>query len=144
MRSKFFSVGKNFKVAEEELTKNAELLKEKLKLEYKKLYEFVSKVARTSRAKQKQLLSYGLSLSRYCLLTIYGRHELMSIIDKEEADFIVNISKFLNEKNALTYAALFEDAILHIDRNGNASVIFMDLSVKAGMLLNPVISESTR
>ncbi len=114
------------------------------KLEYKKLNEFVSKVARTSRAKQKQLLSYGLSLSRYCLLTIYGRHELMSIIDKEEADFIVNISKFLNEKNALTYAALFEDAILHIDRNGNASVIFMDLSVKAGMLLNPVISESTR
>ena len=112
--------------------------------QYKELSDFVSKTARTSRAKQKQLLSYGLSLSRNCLLSIYGRKDLLTIIDKEEAEFVGKISKFLNEKNALSYASLFEEAIFHIDRNGNATIVFMDVSLKAGKLLNPAISESKR
>jgi len=112
--------------------------------EYKKLNDFVSKTARTSRAKQKLLLSYGLSLSRNCLLSIYGRKDMLSIIDKDEADFIGKISKFLNEKNVIAYAGLFEEAILHIDRNGNAAVVLMDVSLKAGQLLNPAISENRR
>ena len=112
--------------------------------QHKELSDFVSKTARTSRAKQKQLLSYGLSLSRNCLLSIYGRKDLLTIIDKEEAEFVGKISKFLNEKNALSYASLFEEAIFHIDRNGNATIVFMDVSLKAGKLLNPAISESKR
>lgn len=104
---------------------------------FKKLIDFVGKTSRTSRAKQKQLLAYGLSLSRNCLLSVYGRHDLLSIIDEEEAAFVSRISKFLNEKNALEYAKLFEDAIDHIDRNANAAIVFMDVSVKAGQLLNP-------
>jgi len=114
------------------------------KAQYKDMSEFVSKTARTSRAKQKQLLSYGLTLSRNCLLTVYGRTDILSIIDKDEAEFISKISKFLNEKNALAYASLFEEAMNHIDRNGNASIVFMDVSLKAGRLLNPAVSESKR
>jgi DNA polymerase-3 subunit delta' len=112
--------------------------------QYKELSDFVSKTARTSRVKQKQLLSYGLSLSRNCLLSIYGRKDLLSIVDKDEAEFVGKISKFLNEKNAMEYAGLFEEAIFHIDRNGNAAIVFMDVSLKAGRLLNPAISESKR
>jgi len=107
------------------------------KKQFKELADFVAKTARTSRATQKQLLSYGLNLSRNCLLSVYRREDLLFIIDKEEAEFVAKISKFLNEKNALDYAALFEEAISHVDRNGNASVIFMDVSMKAGKLLNP-------
>jgi DNA polymerase-3 subunit delta' len=110
----------------------------------KDLNDFVGKTARLSRAKQKQLLAYGLSLSRNCLLSIYGRQELISVADKEETEFIKKISKYLNEKNALEYAGLFDEAIRHIDRNGNAAVIFMDLSLRAGMLLNPAHSEHKR
>ncbi|MCK4569564.1 MAG: DNA polymerase III subunit delta [Bacteroidales bacterium] len=106
---------------------------------YKELYEFVSKASRLSRARQKQLLLYGLSLSRNCLLTVYGRQDLLAINDNEEEKFTLNFSKFINEKNALEYAGLFEEAILHIDRNGNAAVVFMDLSLKTGQLLNTAV-----
>jgi DNA polymerase-3 subunit delta' len=75
---------------------------------------------------------------------VYGRTDILSIIDKDEAAFINKISKFLNEKNALAYAGLFEEAMNHIDRNGNASIVFMDVSLKAGRLLNPASSESKR
>ena len=108
---------------------------------YKNLHEFVGKTSRNSRAKQKQLLQYGLSLSRNCLLTVYGRQELLAISDKEEEKFTMNFSKFINEKNAMEYARLFEEAILHIDRNGNAAVVFMDISLRVAHLLSTGIAE---
>ncbi len=110
----------------------------------KALVDLVAKTARLPRPAQKQLLSYGLSLSRNCLLHIYGRSDVLSITDKEEMAFIEKISKLLNQNNALEYAALFEEAIDHIDRNGNASMIFMDVSLEAGKLLNPAFAEVKR
>ncbi len=104
---------------------------------YKDLYDFVSKTARDPRTRQKQLLTYGLSLSRSCLLYTYGRKDLLNIADHEEREFVSKISRFLNHSNALEYVSLFEEALLHIERNGNASLVFMDLSVRAGKLLNP-------
>ena len=104
---------------------------------YKELSEFVGKISRKSRAGQKQLLAFGLSLSRNCLMTRYGRTELVSIPDSEEQKFTNNFSRYINEKNAVEYAGLFEEAIFHIDRNGNAAVIFMDVSFKAAQLLRP-------
>jgi DNA polymerase-3 subunit delta' len=111
---------------------------------YKELVNFVSKVARAPRTRQKQFLSYGLSLSRNCLLTIYGQKDMLTIIDDDEAAFVEKITRFLNEKNALEYASLFEEAIWHIDRNANASLVFMDVSLKSGKLLNPALSEIKR
>lgn len=110
----------------------------------KKLVDFVAKTSRLSRPAQIQLLSYGLNLARNCLLHAYGRQDIISFNDDGEAAFTGNISKYLNEGNALTYAALFEDAIAHIDRNANASLVFMDVSLQAGKLLNPGISKGKR
>ena len=67
----------------------------------------------------------------------YGREDMLTIPDQEEEKFTMNFSKFINEKNALAYADLFEEAIQHVERNGNAAVIFMDVSLKAAQLLNP-------
>ena len=106
---------------------------------YKALNDFVGKTSRKSRAGQKQLLSFGLSLARNCLLNRYGRNDLLAFPDNEEEKFTLNFSKFINEKNALAYASLFEQAIYHIDRNGNAGIIFMDVSLKVAQLLNPRI-----
>ncbi len=105
---------------------------------YKALSDFVGKTSRKSRPGQKQLLSFGLTLSRNCLLSRYGRQDMLAIADQEEEKFTQNFSKFINEKNALTFAGLFEEAISHVDRNGNAAVVFMDVSLKVARLLNPV------
>jgi len=104
---------------------------------YKALTDFVGKTSRKSRASQKQLLSFGLSLARNCLLSRYGHDELLAFPDGEEEKFTVNFSKFINEKNAIAYSGLFEEAIHHIDRNGNAAIILMDVSLKVARLLNP-------
>ncbi|MEE4255693.1 MAG: DNA polymerase III subunit [Bacteroidales bacterium] len=104
---------------------------------YKALTDFVGKTSRKSRAGQKQLLSFGLNLARNCLLSRYGRDELLAFPDGEEEKFTLNFSKFINEKNAIAYSGLFEEAIHHIDRNGNAAIIFMDVSLKVARLLNP-------
>jgi hypothetical protein len=69
---------------------------------------------------------------------------MLTIIDDDEAAFVEKITRFLNEKNALEYASLFEEAIWHIDRNANASLVFMDVSLKSGKLLNPALSEIKR
>lgn len=110
----------------------------------KKLVDFVAKTARISRPAQIQLLSYGLNLARNCLLHAYGRQDIINYNDEGEAAFTGNISKLLNESNAIEYASLFEEAIRHIDRNANASLVFMDVSLKAGNLLNPANSKSKR
>jgi DNA polymerase-3 subunit delta' len=104
---------------------------------YKALADFVGKTSRKSRAGQKQLLSFGLNLARNCLLNRYGRDELLAFPDGEEENFTLNFSKFINEKNAIDYSGLFEEAIFHIDRNGNAAIIFMDVSLKVARMLNP-------
>lgn len=104
---------------------------------YKALADFVGKTSRKSRAGQKQLLSFGLNLARNCLLNRYGRDELLAFPDGEEEKFTLNFSKFINEKNAIDYSGLFEEAIFHIDRNGNAAIIFMDVSLKVARMLNP-------
>jgi len=104
---------------------------------YKALADFVGKTSRKSRAGQKQLLSFGLNLARNCLLNRYGRDELLAFPDGEEENFTLNFSKFINEKNAIEYSGLFEEAIFHIDRNGNAAIIFMDVSLKVARMLNP-------
>ncbi len=104
---------------------------------YKALSDFVGKTSRKSRAGQKQLLSFGLNLSRNCLLIRYGQEDMLAIPDQEEEKFTKNFSKFINEKNALAYTALFEDAIFHVERNGNAAMIFMDVSLKVAQILNP-------
>lgn len=110
----------------------------------KELTEFIAKVAQRSRAGQKQLLSYGLVLSRNCMLNRYDRQDLLAVPDREEEKFILNFSRLINEDNVMDYAGLFEEAINHIDRNGNAHVIFMDTSLKASGLLNPSPAKAKR
>src|SRR5690606_1856894 len=47
-----------------------------------------------------------------------------------------NFAPFVNDKNIAEICAELSDAIYHIERNGNAKIIFTDLSIKLTRLIH--------
>lgn len=102
--------------------------------DYKALYDFVSKISKIGREKQKSLLQYGLEIVRHSLLNKYGKKELIRL-DGDELSFLDKFSKFIHTGNAAEFTNLFNEVLYHIERNGNASIVFMDASIKAKKIM---------
>ena len=93
-------------------------------------------LSKTGREVQKQFLHYCLSLFRQALLLNYGAEELV-YIKIHQADFdLRRFAPFVHENNILDIVSELEKAIFHIERNGNAKLIFTDLSIKLTRLLH--------
>ncbi len=99
-----------------------------------KLEAWISKIGKQSRENQIAFLKYCLSMTRQCMLNNLNEESLLNIND-EEADFMSKFSPFINESNVTDISDEFNKAILHVERNGNANLIFYDLSFKIGALL---------
>ena len=54
----------------------------------------------------------------------------------EEKNFIAKFAPFVHAANAQRFMNEINIAIQHIERNGSAKIIFLDLSFKANELLN--------
>lgn len=85
--------------------------------------------AKVGREKQKEFLSYGLNIIRECLAGMYGDEKLLRV-GGEELDFVQRLSTKLDGNICKQLSDELNDAILHIERNGNAKIIFTDLSLK--------------
>ena len=83
----------------------------------------------------KGFLSYALHVIRECLVQ---RFEVDSIknTNNEELLFIKNFSPFINQSNVIEIVKELELAHVHVARNGNSKIIFMDLSLKMIVLLH--------
>ncbi len=78
---------------------------------------------------QRNLLQYGLSMMRETLLQISGAQR-MSRAKGEEEKFVQNFSKYFSVPKIETANRLMSEASYHLDRNGSAKMIFMDLSMQ--------------
>lgn len=85
--------------------------------------------SKTGREKQKELLTYGLNILRECLALMYGDPSLVRA-GGEELDFIRRFSSPLNGNTLHQITEELNLAILHIERNGSARIIFTDLTLK--------------
>ena len=86
------------------------------------------------RERQKSLVRYGLYLIRQCVLQWQQVPELVRVLGQEQ-EFVQNFSKLLNERNADGIRRELETAHVHIERNANPKVLFMDMSYRMmGML----------
>ena len=99
------------------------------------LCEWVEEVKLWGREQQKGFLSYALHVIRECLVQ---RFEVDSIkkTNNEELLFIKNFSPFINQSNVIEIVKELELAHVHLARNGNSKIIFMDLSLKMIVLLH--------
>ena len=101
---------------------------------YPELIDFSANIKTLGREKQKELLDYGLHIIRNSL---FFNNNLAHIVmmPLEEKTFNSKFAPFVNPANVVQISELFEEAIRQIERNGNAQIIFTDMSFKMVSLL---------
>ena len=96
---------------------------------YSEIIDFSANVKSIGREKQKELLDYGLRIIRNSLLFNNNLAEIVMLPDDEKT-FNSKFAPFVNPANLAQIVELFEEAIRQIERNGNAQIIFTDVSFK--------------
>lgn len=93
-------------------------------------------LAKTGRETQKNFLQYCLMAMRQALMLNYGVHELTYMNIDTDGFQLGKFAPFVHENNILDIVAELESAMYHVERNGNAKIIFTDLSIKLTRLLH--------
>lgn len=96
--------------------------------------EFAEGFQKLGRERQKSLMRYGLYLIRQCALQWQQVPELVRAFGQEQ-EFVKKFSALLNEHNVEGIRQELEQAHVHIERNANPKVLFMDLSYRMMGLL---------
>ena len=93
-------------------------------------------IAKTGRETQKQFLHFCLDFFRQALLSNYQVKELVFIEPKSKNFKLENFAPFVHGNNIMDISNELQDAIYHIERNGNSKIILTDLSIKLTRLLH--------
>ncbi len=93
-----------------------------------------SDLAKLPKESLKAFLLYGIRIIRYCLHMNTADHPEINLRGKE-LEFVRNFSKYVTAGNAGALFGLFNEAIFHIERNAYIPVVLMDVSLRAGKLL---------
>jgi DNA polymerase-3 subunit delta' len=93
------------------------------------LVNWSGEIAKTGRENQKNLLQYALKIIESCTSINYVNEKTMTS-HGEELIFIQNISPFFNSQNIILFTQLFNTAFYHIERNGHAPTLFLDISLQ--------------
>lgn len=99
------------------------------------LISWSENISKTGRETQKRFLNYCLQFFRQALLMNYKSDNLVFM--KTKSSF--NLSKFapfVHSLNILDIEKEISTAIYHIERNGNAKIILLDLSMKLTRFLH--------
>jgi DNA polymerase-3 subunit delta' len=100
------------------------------------LISWSEEIARTGRETQKQFLLFCIDFFRQALLLNYNATELVFIETKTKNFQLENFAPYVNEANILDISDELQNAIYHIERNGNSKIILTDLSIKLTRLLH--------
>ena len=92
-------------------------------------------IAKTGRETQKQFLEYCLQFFRQALLLNYKSDQLVFMETKSGFD-LSKFAPFVHSGNIEDINKELNDAIYHIERNGNAKIILLDLSMKLTRFLH--------
>jgi len=104
------------------------------------LISWSESIATTGRETQKKFLHYCLDFFRQALLLNYGAKDLVFLEPKTNGFKLENFSPFIHGANIMDIDTEIQDAIYHIERNGNAKIILTDLSIKLTRLLHKKVN----
>ena len=93
-------------------------------------------IAKTGRETQKQFLMFCLNFFRQALLLNYNASELVYLEPKTDTFKLEKFAPFIHDANIMEISDEIQDAIYHIERNGNSKIILTDLSIKLTRLLH--------
>lgn len=87
-------------------------------------------ISKSGRETQKQFLNYSLLFFRQAMLLNYTLDEMV-FLDISTSNFdLKKFAPFIHGNNILAIEKELNDALYHIERNGNAKIILLDLSIK--------------
>ncbi len=93
-------------------------------------------MASTGREAQKIFLSFSLRILRENLMLSLGQMKNnLVFLAGDEASFSDNFHPFINQKNIYFLTDEFNLAHSHVESNGNAKIIFLDLALKVARLI---------
>jgi len=93
-------------------------------------------IAKSGRETQKRFLAYCLHFFRQAMLLNYGSEEIVFLETKTPKFDLKNFAPFVHSANILSIVNEINAASYHIERNGNAKIILLDLSIKLTRLLH--------
>jgi len=128
------------KLAEGDEDDNAQRFIEWMRACFKKNYISLVPMAEDYHAldklQQKNLMTYSINVMRETLLRISGATD-MNRARGDELKFIQDFSKVMTLEKIEKSFTLMNDANYHLERNGSAKMIFLDLSIKLARTINP-------
>lgn len=92
-------------------------------------------IVKLGREEQKQFLSFTLDVFENSFLIKMGLIKETNLLESCDEKFKNNFPSFITENNIDKIYKEIDNSILHIERNGNAKMIFLDLSIQLGFLL---------
>ncbi len=100
------------------------------------LISWSEKIANLGRETQKMFLNYCTEMFRQALLLNYKADKLVFLEPNVEKFKLENFAPFVNGNNINDIFKEISDAQYHIERNGNAKIIFTDLSIRLTRLIH--------
>lgn len=85
---------------------------------------------------QRNRIAYGINMMRETLLHVSGAGTI-NRTRGDELKFVQDFSKVMSLEKVEKTFKLMNDASYHLERNGSAKMIFLDLSLKLSKTLNP-------
>jgi len=92
-------------------------------------------ISKSGRETQKRFLKYCLQFFRQALLLNYNANSLVYLQPKTNFQ-LEKFAPFIHSDNIIDINTELNDAIYHIERNGNAKIVLLDLSIKLTRLLH--------
>ncbi|MGS2725705.1 DNA polymerase III subunit [Psychroserpens sp. BH13MA-6] len=92
-------------------------------------------IAKTGRETQKQFLNFCLDFFRQALLMNYKADALV-FMEPKSSFKLEKFAPFVHGNNIMEISNEIQDAIYHIERNGNSKIVLTDLSIKLTRLLH--------
>ena len=99
------------------------------------LINWSDEISKTGRETQKKFLLYCISVIRQALMINYNIKSLAFIQIRIAGFNLEKFAPFIHENNIVVISEELENAIYHIERNGNSKIILTDLSIKLTSLL---------
>lgn len=100
------------------------------------LITWSEEIAKTGRETQKRFLDYCSQFFRQAMLANYGAGSLVYLETGTPNFDLEKFAPFIHGANIEDIHKAIEDAIYHIERNGNAKIILLDLSMQLTRFLH--------
>jgi DNA polymerase-3 subunit delta' len=100
------------------------------------LLDWSDQLSKETRETQKRFLNYCIQFFRQALLSNYKVDSLVYLSPYNTTFKFNKFSEFISGTNISDIFKVLEDAIFHVERNGNGKVIFSDLSFQLTRLLH--------